>query len=177
MHQSANRSTPGPTVVGKFVHVDDRRFLIKGVAYGTFAPDADGYQFPAMSRVREDFGLMRQYGVNTVRTYTPPRLDLLDEAARHGLRVMVGLPWSQHEAFLDDRRLARSIRRKVVRQVEESSHHPAVLTFALGNEIPAPVVRWHGLWVSMRISLRQYAWRMIWGTRPLVMREKKRSIS
>ena len=37
--------------------------------------------------------------------YTPPRLDLLDEAARHGLRVMVGLPWSQHVAFLDDRKL------------------------------------------------------------------------
>ena len=42
--------------------------------------------------------------------YTPPRRDLLDEAARHGLRVMVGLPWSQHIAFLDDRALRREIR-------------------------------------------------------------------
>ena len=46
---------------------------------------------------------MAALGVNTVRVYTPPRRDLLDEAARHGLRVMVGLPWSQHVAFLDDR--------------------------------------------------------------------------
>ncbi len=124
--------------------IDGVRFLIKGVTYGTFAPGADGYQFPPLTQVAEDFRLMTGFGINTVRTYTPPRLDLLDEAARHGLRVMVGLPWSQHEAFLDDRRLARSIRRKVVRQVEELSHHPAVLTFALGNEIPSGVVRWHG---------------------------------
>ena len=48
---------------------------------------------------------MAGLGINTVRTYTPPRRDLLDEAARQGLRVMVGLPWSQHVAFLDDRRL------------------------------------------------------------------------
>ena len=48
---------------------------------------------------------MASLGVNTVRTYTAPRRDLLDEAARHGLRVMVGLPWSQHVAFLDDRAL------------------------------------------------------------------------
>ena len=47
---------------------------------------------------------MAGLGINTVRTYTPPRRDLLDEAARQGLRVMVGLPWSQHVAFLDDRR-------------------------------------------------------------------------
>jgi GT2 family glycosyltransferase/DNA-binding beta-propeller fold protein YncE len=87
---------------------------------------------------------MADFGFNTIRTYTPPRQDLLDEAARRGLRVMIGLPWSQHVAFLDDRPLARSIRREIVRQVRELSAHPAVLTFALGNEIPAGVVRWHG---------------------------------
>ena len=35
-----------PRVDGKFLEVDGRRFLIKGVAYGTFAPDAQGAQFP-----------------------------------------------------------------------------------------------------------------------------------
>jgi O-antigen biosynthesis protein len=133
---------------GKFLRSNDAqgeaRFLVKGVTYGTFAPDADGYQFPAPKQVAEDFRLMAGFGINTVRTYTAPRLDLLDEAARNGLRVMVGLPWSQHVAFLDDRRLARTIRKEIVGQVAALSQHPAVLTFALGNEIPAGVVRWHG---------------------------------
>src|SRR5262249_42947106 len=87
---------------------------------------------------------MAELGVNTVRTYTPPRRDLLDEAARNGLRVMVGLPWLQHVAFLDDRRLTRSIRREIVGRVAELADHPGVLSFALGNEIPPGVVRWHG---------------------------------
>lgn len=129
---------------GKFLRVGAERFLVKGVTYGTFAPDADGYQFPPAQQVAEDFRLMAGFGINTVRTYAPPRPDLLDEAARNGLRVVVGLPWSQHVAFLDDRRLARNIRQEIVRQVAELSQHPAVLTFALGNEIPAGVVRWHG---------------------------------
>ena len=139
-HVSAARVTAD----GKFLRAGDERFLVKGVTYGTFAPDAQGYQFPSLPRIAEDFRLMAGLGINTVRTYTPPRRDLLDEAACHGLRVMIGLPWSQHVAFLDDRTLKRAIRRDVAAKVAELGDHPAVLTFALGNEIPSGVVRWHG---------------------------------
>jgi GT2 family glycosyltransferase/sugar lactone lactonase YvrE len=134
---------------GKFLHAGDSRFLVKGVAYGTFAPDAHGGQFPPLAQVADDFRLMAALGINTVRTYTPPRLELLDEAARHGLRVMVGLPWSQHVAFLDDRRLTKSIRREIKDKVRELAGHPATLLLALGNEIPPGVVRWHG---SLRVE-------------------------
>ena len=57
---------------------------------------------------------------------------------------MVGLAWEQHVAFLDDPELARGIVAKVGRQVRECEAHPAILCYALGNEIPAPIVRWHG---------------------------------
>ncbi|HEX3703425.1 MAG TPA: glycosyltransferase [Vicinamibacterales bacterium] len=134
---------------GKFLRLGDARFLVKGVTYGTFAPDADGYQFPSPPQIAEDFRLMAGLGINTVRTYTAPRHDLLDEAAKHGLRVMVGLPWSQHVAFLDDRRLQQEIRRDVTERVRALGDHPAILMFALGNEIPPGVVRWHG---SVRVE-------------------------
>lgn len=129
---------------GKFLRVDGHRFFIKGVTYGTFAPDSVGYQLPKPSQVDEDFRLMAGLGINTVRVYTSPHRDLLDQAARHGLRVMVGLPWSQHIAFLDDSNTQRKVRRDVVAVVRELGNHPATLMFALGNEIPANVVRWHG---------------------------------
>ena len=128
---------------GKFLRAGEERLLIKGVAYGTFAPDPEGCQFPPLPQVREDFRLMADHGVNTIRTYTPPRLDLLDEAARHGIRVMAGLPWSQHVAFLENRALKHSIRRETVSAVREIGAHPAVAILALGNEIPPGVVRWH----------------------------------
>jgi O-antigen biosynthesis protein len=124
--------------------VAGERFLVKGVTYGTFAPDAHGYQFPPLQQIVADFRQMATLGINTVRTYTPPRRDLLDAAAGAGLRVMVGLPWSQHVAFLDNRALMRQIRRDTTAKVAELGDHPAILTFALGNEIPPGVVRWHG---------------------------------
>ena len=142
-------STARIVTEGKFLRAGDDRFLVKGVTYGTFAPDAQGYQFPSLQQAAADFRQMASLGVNTVRTYTPPRRELLDAAAREGLRVMVGLPWSQHVAFLDDRALKRTIRREIAAKIAELGDHPAVLTFALGNEIPPGVVRWHG---QMRVE-------------------------
>ena len=52
---------------GKFLRAGDQRFLIKGVTYGTFAPDADGYQFPSAQQIDQDFRLMAEMGLNTVR--------------------------------------------------------------------------------------------------------------
>jgi GT2 family glycosyltransferase/sugar lactone lactonase YvrE len=133
-----------PRTAGKFIAIAGERFLIKGTSYGTFAPsDANGH-FPPLEQVRADFALMARSGFNTVRTYTIPSLALLDEAARHGLRIMIGLPWSQHVAFLDDARLTRDIRREITAHVRMLGSHPAALLFAVGNEIPPSVVRWHG---------------------------------
>ncbi|MEZ5420576.1 MAG: glycosyltransferase, partial [Vicinamibacterales bacterium] len=131
-------------VRGKFLDVGGRRFLVKGVAYGTFRPEAPDRLYPSPARVRDDFAAMAAAGVNTVRTYTPPPDDVLDAAAAHGLRLMVGLPWTQHVAFLDDAALARRVRREVAAEVRRLSGHPAPLLFAVGNEIPPGVVRWHG---------------------------------
>ena len=141
---TASASAGRPSVDGKFLNVDGRRFLIKGVAYGTFAPDVEGAQFPSAPRIAQDFALMAAAGINTVRTYTPPSAALLDEALRHGLAVMVGLSWPQHIPFLDDKKLTRRIKHDAVTTVRRIAAHPAALLFALGNEIPAGIVRWHG---------------------------------
>ncbi|PYR57992.1 MAG: hypothetical protein DMF91_18160, partial [Acidobacteria bacterium] len=60
----------------------------------------------------------------------------------------------QHVAFLDAGRLRRAIRREIVARVAAIADHPAVLMMALGNEIPAGVVRWHGR-VRVERFLRQ----------------------
>jgi len=56
---------------------------------------------------------------------------------------MVGLAWEQHVAFLDDRRVVASIVDSIERDAA-CAGHPAVLCYAIGNEIPSSIVRWHG---------------------------------
>ena len=129
---------------GKFLRVGSDPFLVRGVAYGSFAPRADGQQFPELDQVRRDFALMRRGGINTVRTYLVPPPDVLDLAGEHDLRVMAGVTWPQHVAFLGSRRLRGDIIRAIRQQVRSMANHPALLLTAIGNEIPPGVVRWHG---------------------------------
>ncbi len=87
---------------------------------------------------------MAASGINSVRTYTVPPRWLLDIALKHNLRVMIGLPWEEHITFLDDKKLAKDIERRVREGVKACAGHAAVLCFTIGNEIPSSIVRWHG---------------------------------
>ncbi|TLU83491.1 MAG: glycosyltransferase [Chlorobium sp.] len=133
-----------PRVHGKFIYVGDSQFWIKGVTYGTFRPDKNGMQFPEAEKVRQDFALMEACGFNAVRVYTVPPRWLLDIALQHNLRVMAGIPWEQHITFLDDPKRISDIKQRVKAAVESIERHPAILFYAIGNEIPSSIVRWHG---------------------------------
>ncbi|MEJ7843375.1 MAG: glycosyltransferase, partial [Rubrobacter sp.] len=129
---------------GKFLFVGKDKFYVRGVTYGTFRPDADGSHYPEPEAVERDFAQMQANGLNALRAYTVPPRWLLDAARRHGLYVMVGLPWEQHITFLDDERRARSIEDGVRAGVRACAGHPAVLCYVVGSEIPASIVRWYG---------------------------------
>jgi hypothetical protein len=133
-----------PRVSGKFLFVGDDKFWIRGTTYGTFGPDEHGFEYPAPGTVEADFRAMAENGLNSVRVYTVPPRWLLDAAERHGLRVMVGLPWEQHVTFLDGRQSANDIVQRLRSKVHQCKGHPAILSYAIGNEIPSQIVRWHG---------------------------------
>src|SRR5437016_14462821 len=65
----------------KFFYRGTQKFWMRGVTYGTFEP-CDGSNYPAPERVAQDFALMREAGINTVRVYIAPPQYLLDEAKR-----------------------------------------------------------------------------------------------
>ena len=142
--EAARPGDARPVVGGKFLFVGDQKLHVRGVSYGTFARDRERDGYPSPEVVEDDFAAMAANGLNALRTYTVPPRWLLDAALRHGLWVMVGLAWEQHVDFLDRGWRARLIERRVRRGVASCAGHPAVLCYAVANEIPARVVRWIG---------------------------------
>jgi O-antigen biosynthesis protein len=137
-----------PEVDGKFLRCDGERFYVRGVTYGTFAATELGL-FPGKERVEEDFAAMVAVGINTVRTYTVPEGAVLDLAEKLGLKLLVGVWWDDPR-YLERptaeawKEMATEARAAVGRAAGTCGEHPAVLGFVVGNEIPGPIVRWHG---------------------------------
>ena len=58
-----------PTVQGKFFWTGGEKFYLRAVSYGPFAKASHGAQFPERDVVERDFGLIRDLGANTIRTF------------------------------------------------------------------------------------------------------------
>jgi glycosyltransferase involved in cell wall biosynthesis len=137
-------------VDGKHFDLEGAPFRVRGVTYGSFVPRLDGARFPERADVKEDFRRMVDAGLNTVRTYDLPPLDVLDIAGEVGLRVLVGIQFHDWLVEQAPGRAARcrvrdAGRREVDRAVDRCGSLPHVLGIAVGNEVPADVVRVHGI--------------------------------
>jgi len=129
----------------KFFFEGDRKFFLKGVTYGTFAPDAAGFYVGPPEKARRDLAMMREIGINGVRIYHAPPKWFLDLAQENGIRVMVTLWWGQNVDFLSTNKRRREIFEKVHADVKSNAGHPGLMGYLVANEISSLMVRWYGV--------------------------------
>src|SRR5712671_5821018 len=133
------------SVDGKILSAGGETFFVRGSTYGAFRPDETGREYADDRLIERDFAQMAALVVNTVRIpHTVPPRSLLDIAAQYGLRVMVGLSAEQNAGYLIDGQMPGDFEARFRAKVRVCAGHPALLCFALGNEIPAAQARWLG---------------------------------
>jgi glycosyltransferase involved in cell wall biosynthesis len=143
------QESSGVAVDGKHLTLGGAPHRVKGVTYGGFTTRPDGYRFPTPDRIAADFALIAAAGMNTVRLYDLPPTEVLDFAAQHHLRLIVGLGpdhWRMERGA--DRTARRHIRLSGRSALHEAMLRCAgrreVMAIAVGNEIPVDLVRLHG---------------------------------
>jgi hypothetical protein len=130
---------------GKYLLDGAQKFYIRGVSYGPFAPNSRGERYPEPERAAADFALMNRLGANVIRLYVPPPSWMVEEAQKAGLRMMLGIPWPFHMAFLDSADMMREIRDAIRKTVLETRQFgETIAAYSIGNEIRSDIVRWHG---------------------------------
>src|SRR5439155_42335 len=133
-------------VDGKFFRLGRKKFYVKGVAYGPFAPNAapDRSGFASPEQTAKDLAQVRDLGANLIRIYHVPAKWFLDLAAEHDLKVLIDIPWNKQLCFLDSEEHRAAARDAVRRAVYCCSPHPSVFAYGIANEIPPDIVRWSG---------------------------------
>ena len=131
-------------VRAKFFFEGDKKFFIKGVTYGPFAPDENGEYFGSPEGAARDLDLMVEAGVNLVRIYYVPPRWFLDLCEKRHIRALISIPWAEHLEFLKDAKIRNEAKKAVREGVSKNAGHPAVFGYLVGNEIPSTMVRWLG---------------------------------
>lgn len=136
-------SRPRVVVDGKFFRLGDKKFYVKGIAYGPLPPNAQGQLFASPEQTASDLDQIRELGANLLRVYNIPPRWFLDMALDRDLKVFVDIPWNKHLNFDSAPRRAEAC--EMVRNaVSTCSRHPAVFAFSIAHEIPPDIIRWTG---------------------------------
>ncbi len=131
---------------GKFLQIrgQEETFHLHGICYGPFAPNSRGLAFPEHERLISDLKHVAALGFNTVRLYELPDETVLKAASEQHLRLICGIPWTDHIDFLDQSADFQRARDQIASAAATLSQHPTVAAILIGNEIEKTLVRWMG---------------------------------
>ncbi len=126
------------TVKGEQILVDGEPFTVHGAA--------------GQSRM----ALLRQLGATTIRTYGDETGYVLDEAQKHGLKVIAGF-WLEHPRrgfdYSDPAQAGPQLQ-KLQEFVDRFKTHPALLMWGIGNEVEAELPDATAVWPAIEQAAR-----------------------
>tara|TARA_R110002073_G_scaffold336440_1_gene533349 strand:- start:4218 stop:5234 length:1017 start_codon:yes stop_codon:yes gene_type:complete len=106
--------------------VNEKQYLIKGICYH---PVPKGSTVRSFENLEQDFALMLEAGINTIRVYAPiddkKVLDRIDEL---GLKVIIGFGYNDKKEPYD------IVSGTFIDYVKKYKNHNAILMWELGNE-------------------------------------------
>lgn len=126
------------TVKGQAILLDGKPFTVQGAAGHT----------------RLD--LLKQLGGNTIRTYGAEESWVLDEAHKHGLKVILGF-WLEHPrrgVSYRDPAFVKAQLDRLAAFVEKHKNHPALLMWGIGNEVEAELADDAEVWPGIEAAAK-----------------------
>lgn len=94
--------------------------------------------------VAADFATLRSLGFNTVRLYELPSGTVLAAARDLGLKLIVGIPWTDHVDFTREKKLRTEIQATIRAAAQRFGNDDTIAALLVGNEIEKTLVRWMG---------------------------------
>ena len=127
------------SVQGKAILINGEPIVIKGIHYSPWRPGTGpgkGLPGPDEIELREDLGMIRRTGANTILVYDPS-VELVGLAEEYGLNLIhtFHIDWWRLPAGEKD-----AIGRLLRERVGELRDQPAIIAWMLGNEIPGWVI-------------------------------------
>lgn len=122
------------------IYKNGRLFFVKGIAYGIEYPGTAGgtmtFKNVPLQVFEKDFQMMKEAGINTIRTYQPLPDDLLDLAEKYNIMVIENLCALSDNTDFKSRVHLNIFREQVKRYVLKHKNRKCLLMWSLWNDAP-----------------------------------------
>ncbi len=134
---------------GKYLFENGEKFQIKGISYGNFDPadTKNGTFFFDQERTKNDFKLIREANINSIRLYQKPPEYLMQEAQKAGLKVILTLfvDYASKEINFRDAATIKLYKELTKDLVNFGKKYDNTILYLLGTEIPAMSLEQKGI--------------------------------
>ncbi|MDD5681603.1 MAG: glycoside hydrolase family 2 TIM barrel-domain containing protein, partial [Candidatus Omnitrophica bacterium] len=118
------------------IYVNGKLFYVKGVCYSlNYGPKQSFNDIP-FDVWEKDFRMMKEAGINTIRTYEPLPPVLLDLADKYGLKVIENICYPSEKTNYSSKNDLETLKRIALTYVERDKNHPAILMWSIWNDMP-----------------------------------------
>lgn len=122
------------------IYVNGQIFFIKGVGYGIEYPGTSGsmdtYKNTPISIFERDFQLMKEAGINTIRTYEPLPSKLLDLAEKYEIMVIENICYPSDNTDFNSRIHLDILKEQIRRYVSRDKNRRCILMWSIWNDAP-----------------------------------------
>ncbi|MBU4376063.1 MAG: hypothetical protein KKD29_01135 [Candidatus Omnitrophica bacterium] len=118
------------------IYVDGKIFYVKGVCYSLNYGPKQSFQNIPPDVWEKDFKMMKEAGINTIRTYEPLPPPILDLAHRYGLKVIENICYPSEKTDYSSKADLEKLKRIALTYVERDKKHPAILMWSIWNDMP-----------------------------------------
>lgn len=131
----------GVVIRNNRIYADGSLFFIKGIAYGISAPGLPPGVDACFSKIplpvfENDFRMMKEAGINTIRTYEPLPDALLDLAEKYDLKIIEQIIYpTAYTDYSSDVEL-KALKKKAVDVVKKHKNRRCILMWLIWNDAP-----------------------------------------
>lgn len=134
------QSKPLISIRDNRLYVNGKLFFIKGVAYGIEYPGTPGgletFKKTPFSVFEKDFAMMKEMGINTIRTYQPLPDKLLDCAQKNNIMVIENLCYPTASTDFSSRVHLNVLKEQIRQYVLKHKDRNCILMWSIWNDAP-----------------------------------------
>jgi hypothetical protein len=122
------------------LYLNGRLFFIKGIGYGIEYPGTNGgmdtYKNVPIGLFEKDFKMMKEAGINTIRTYEPLPDKLLDLAESNRIMVIENLCYPSDNTDFNSRIHMDVLKEQIRKYVARDKNRKCILMWSIWNDAP-----------------------------------------